>query len=67
LNASTFRLNAIIRFKPTRKLRVLYKALDVGLKKIDPEAGGMLAVRTKKLATANKLTPDIAPRKRCRS
>jgi hypothetical protein len=36
------------------------KALDVGLKKIDPETKGVLAVRIKKLAAANKLTPDIA-------
>jgi hypothetical protein len=36
------------------------KALDVGLKKIDPDTKGMLATRIKKLATAGKLTPDIA-------
>jgi hypothetical protein len=36
------------------------KVLDVGLKKIDPDAKGVLAVRIKKLASANKLTPDIA-------
>jgi len=36
------------------------KVLDVGLKKIDPDAKGVLAVRIKNLATANKLTPDIA-------
>ncbi|UFW75160.1 DUF4145 domain-containing protein [Bradyrhizobium sp. WU425] len=36
------------------------KALDVGLKKIDPEATGMLAVRIKKLAANGKLTADIA-------
>jgi hypothetical protein len=36
------------------------KALDVGLKKIDPDTKGTLAVRIKKLAAANKLTPDIA-------
>ncbi|MGJ5075509.1 DUF4145 domain-containing protein [Bradyrhizobium oligotrophicum] len=36
------------------------KALDVGLKKIDPDARGVLAARIKKLAGASKLTPDIA-------
>jgi hypothetical protein len=36
------------------------KALDVGLKKIDPNMTGMLAARIKKLAAANRLTPDIA-------
>jgi hypothetical protein len=36
------------------------KALDVGLKKIDPETKGVLAIRIKKLAAAGKLTPDIA-------
>jgi uncharacterized protein DUF4145 len=36
------------------------KALDVGLKKIDPDTTGTLAARIKKLAAANKLTPDIA-------
>jgi hypothetical protein len=36
------------------------KALDVGLKKIDPETKGVLATRIMKLATAGKLTPDIA-------
>jgi hypothetical protein len=35
------------------------KALDVGLKKIDPEAKGVLAVRIEKLARDGKLTPDI--------
>lgn len=36
------------------------KALDVGLKKIDPTSTGVLAARIKKLAAAGKLTPDIA-------
>ncbi|MET4114228.1 hypothetical protein ABIB90_006101 [Bradyrhizobium sp. JR4.1] len=36
------------------------KALDVGLKKIDSETKGVLAVRIKKLAAAGKLTADIA-------
>lgn len=36
------------------------KALDVGLKKIDPETKGLLAARIKKLAAAGKLTADIA-------
>ena len=36
------------------------KALDVGLKKIDPAAKGTLAARIKNLAAAGKLTPDIA-------
>lgn len=36
------------------------KALDVGLKKIDPQMTGLLAARIKKLAADGKLTPDIA-------
>ncbi|MCK1583224.1 DUF4145 domain-containing protein [Bradyrhizobium sp. 168] len=36
------------------------KALDVGLKKIDPDMKGMLAARIKKLAADGKLTVDIA-------
>jgi hypothetical protein len=36
------------------------KALDVGLKKIDPAAKGVLAARIKKLTADGKLTPDIA-------
>lgn len=36
------------------------KALDVGLKKIDSDTNGVLAVRIKKLAGEHKLTPDIA-------
>ena len=36
------------------------KALDVGLKKIDPTATGVLKQRIKKLAAAGKLTADIA-------
>ena len=36
------------------------KALDVGLKKIDPDTKGVLAARIKKLASTGKLTPDIA-------
>jgi hypothetical protein len=36
------------------------KALDVGLKKIDPSLSGMLGPRIKKLALAGKLTSDIA-------
>ncbi|WP_164988159.1 DUF4145 domain-containing protein [Bradyrhizobium betae] len=36
------------------------KALDVGLKKIDPDTKGVLAARIKKLAAAGKLTADIA-------
>lgn len=36
------------------------KALDVGLKKIDPDAKGVLAARIKKLAADHKLTPAIA-------
>lgn len=36
------------------------KALDVGLKKIDPDTKGVLAARIKKLASAGKLTVDIA-------
>jgi Domain of unknown function (DUF4145) len=36
------------------------KALDVGLKKIDPETKGVLATRITKLAASGKLTPDIA-------
>lgn len=36
------------------------KALDVGLKKIAPDATGMLSTRIKKLAADGKLTPDIA-------
>ncbi|WP_164988636.1 DUF4145 domain-containing protein [Bradyrhizobium betae] len=35
------------------------KALDVGLKKIDPETKGVLANRIKKLADDGKLTADI--------
>jgi len=35
------------------------KALDVGLKKIDPEAKGVLAKRIEKLAADGKLTADI--------
>lgn len=36
------------------------KALDVGLRKVDPATTGPLAARTKKLAAAGKLTADIA-------
>jgi uncharacterized protein DUF4145 len=36
------------------------KALDIGLKKIDPSLSGMLSPRIKKLADAGKLTSDIA-------
>jgi hypothetical protein len=36
------------------------KALDIGLKKIDPSLSGMLGPRIKKLAAAGQLTPDIA-------
>jgi Domain of unknown function (DUF4145) len=36
------------------------KALDVGLKKIDPAATGMLKAKIKKLAAEGKLTADIA-------
>lgn len=36
------------------------KALDIGLKKIDPTLNGMLGQRIKKLAAAGKLTADIA-------
>ena len=36
------------------------KALDIGLKKIDPTATGMLKVKIKKLAADGKLTADIA-------
>jgi hypothetical protein len=36
------------------------KALDIGLKKLDPNARGTLAQRIKKLADAGKLTIDIA-------
>jgi hypothetical protein len=36
------------------------KALDIGLRKIDPSASGMLGPRIKKLAAAGKLTDDIA-------
>jgi hypothetical protein len=36
------------------------KALDIGLKKIDPSLTGMLGARIKKLAAAGKLTSDIA-------
>jgi hypothetical protein len=36
------------------------KALDIGLKKIDPGLSGMLGPRIKKLAEAGKLTSDIA-------
>jgi Domain of unknown function (DUF4145) len=36
------------------------KALDIGLKKIDPQQSGMLGPRIKKLADAGKLTADIA-------
>jgi len=36
------------------------KALDVGLKKIDPDAKGTLAARIKKLAADQKLTKDLA-------
>lgn len=36
------------------------KALDVGLKKIDPGTKGVLAARIKKLARDGKLTRDIA-------
>ena len=35
------------------------KALDVGLKKIDPDTKGVLAVRIKKLTEDGKLTSDI--------
>jgi hypothetical protein len=35
------------------------KALDVGLKKIDPTLTGMLGAKLKKLGDAGKLTPDI--------
>jgi Domain of unknown function (DUF4145) len=36
------------------------KALDIGLKKIDPSLSGMLGPRIQKLADAGKLTADIA-------
>jgi Domain of unknown function (DUF4145) len=36
------------------------KALDIGLKKIDPSATGMLKAKIKKLAADGKLTTDIA-------
>lgn len=36
------------------------KALDIGLKKIDPALSGMLGPRIKALAKAGKLTSDIA-------
>jgi hypothetical protein len=36
------------------------KALDIGLKKIDPSLSGMLGPRIKKLADDGKLTTDIA-------
>ena len=36
------------------------KALDIGLKKIDPSLSGMLGQKIKKLADAGKLTVDIA-------
>jgi hypothetical protein len=36
------------------------KALDIGLKKIDPQLTGMLGSRIKKLKDAGKLTNDIA-------
>jgi hypothetical protein len=36
------------------------KALDIGLKKIDPSLTGMLGQRIKKLAADGKLTPEIA-------
>lgn len=36
------------------------KALDVGLKVIDPETKGNLSERIKKLAAQHRLTPDIA-------
>ncbi len=36
------------------------KALDIGLKKIDPSKSGMLGPRIKALATDGKLTSDIA-------
>ena len=36
------------------------KALDIGLKKIDPTATGMLKAKIKKLAADGKLTADIA-------
>jgi Domain of unknown function (DUF4145) len=36
------------------------KALDIGLKKIDPNLSGMLGPRIQKLAKAGKLTADIA-------
>jgi Domain of unknown function (DUF4145) len=36
------------------------KALDVGLKRIDPSAKGTLAARIQALAANHKLTPDIA-------
>jgi hypothetical protein len=36
------------------------KALDIGLKKIDPTATGMLKAKIKKLAAEGKLTADIA-------
>jgi hypothetical protein len=37
-----------------------HKALDIGLKKIDPAATGMLKAKFKKLAADGKLTADIA-------
>lgn len=36
------------------------KALDIGLKKIDPELKGTLGARIKKLRETGKLTNDIA-------
>jgi hypothetical protein len=36
------------------------KALDIGLKKIDPSLTGMLGQKIKKLAADGKLTPEIA-------
>jgi len=36
------------------------KALDIGLKKIDPSQSGMLGPRIQKLSDAGKLTADIA-------
>jgi hypothetical protein len=36
------------------------KALDIGLKKIDPSATGLLKTRIKKLAADGKVTSDIA-------
>jgi hypothetical protein len=36
------------------------KALDIGLKKVDPNAKGVLAARIKVLAKDHKLTPAIA-------